>query len=67
MVITTVHPTDKGDEIFANCTKCGVYEPVGPLLTDPDWIIEWATDDWTESHVCEGTQPSGFAAAEFPV
>jgi hypothetical protein len=66
VVITTVHPTDNGDEVFVTCDECGVMEPLGLMLDAPTSVIDDWAGDWEDDHICTEPQTDGFVAAEFP-
>ena len=54
-----VHPTDRGDEIFAHCRQCCLFEPLGINLTASDEAANEFLQVWESQHVCAGTDQTG--------
>jgi cytochrome c2 len=56
---STVHPTERGDEVFAHCGICHYFEPLGVGLNCTDDVLEEFLSSWDERHYCEAVSETG--------
>jgi len=56
-VFASVHPTDLGDEVFANCSSCHRWDATGLLIDVDDDVLESHVDRWAAAHQCEDVWP----------
>ena len=54
-----IHPTDVGDETFAHCGDCGVFEPLGITIHADDEVAEEFLSVWESHHACGGLNTTG--------
>lgn len=54
-----VHPTERGDEVFAHCEECGHFEPLGINLEADDDVAEEFLNAWQSRHECGELNTTG--------
>ena len=54
-----VHPTNRGDEVFAHCDVCGQFEPLGINLEAEDEVAEEFLESWQDRHECGDIDTTG--------
>jgi hypothetical protein len=57
-VFASVHPTENGDEVFANCSSCHRWAATGLLIDVDDDVLEARLLQWAAAHQCEDVWPA---------